>query len=244
MNDIHKKITAIAVDDEPKALEIIERYCQQIGFLVLKESFRDPLKAVEWLHKHPTDLLFLDINMPNLSGLKFRQLIGEQPMIIFTTAYSEFAVKSYELNALDYLLKPIQFERFFEAVLKAKGQTKNEKSTTNPIDKNTSNTFASFIYVKSGNKHFKINTAEIQYLQKEGNYIFFHTKEKKIMSRLNVQQALDILPQDKFMRIHKSYIVGLQHIEIIEPHQVIIRTSKIPVAKPYREELLSKLKSI
>lgn len=226
-----KPISAIAVDDEPNALEIIRLHAHKVPFLNLKKTFRKALDAIDWLQHNEVDLVFLDINMPNLSGLKFRGLIGDKIKIIFTTAYSEYAVESYNQNALDYLLKPILFERFLKATLKMKGI----KDHPNPVTKNQ-------IYVKSGTKLYKLNIADILYLEKDGNYIHFHTPSRKVMARLNMNQALALLPEKLFLRIHKSYIVGLNHIDMLEGHYLDIGSKRIPVAKVYREMLLQKLK--
>lgn len=228
LNSTATLLTAVAVDDEPKALELIGIHAARINFLDLKKSFRDPLEAVAWLKDHTVDLLFLDINMPQLSGLKFRSLIGGQTMIIFTTAYSEFAAESYELEATDYLLKPILFERFLKAVLKA-------RSMKTPLPQ--THQAPNWIYVKSGPKLWKLNVEEILFLEKDGNYIWFHTPDKKIMARLNIAQAMEMLPGTGFFRVHKSYIVALDRIDSLEPHQVTIRGRNIPVARNIRDEL-------
>ena len=234
-------LTAIAVDDEPRALEIISLHAEKISFLDLQHTFRDAVDAIAWLQNNPIDLIFLDINMPNLSGLKFRQLIGEKAMIIFTTAYSEYAVESYEQNAVDYLVKPIVFERFLKGVLKAKNQSGIQAiSSDTPLTPSSDLTVSS-IFIKSGTKHFQLNTDDILFLEKDGNYVFFHTNDRKVISRLNMTQVLDMLPEEKFLRIHKSYIVALQHIDIVENHQVTIKHNKIPIAKVYRKTLLERL---
>lgn len=240
-----KNLIAVAVDDEPKALDVIKMHAEKIPFLRLQKTFRDAPEAVAWINANAVDLIFLDINMPNLSGLAFRQLIGKSPMIIFTTAYSEYALESYEYSAVDYLLKPIRFQRFFSAVLKAREQQQTRQGT--PPQPQTSGHKGGIsqhnIFVKSGPKTYKIDSSDIFYLEKDGNYVYFHTREKKIMSRLNMQQLKELLPDNDFMKVHKSYIIALQHIDIIETHQVTICGKKIPVAKSYREKLMEKLKS-
>ena len=235
-------ITAIAVDDEPKALELIQIHAGKVPFLELKDSFRDALKAIDWLQQNTVDLIFLDINMPNLSGLKFRSLIGEQTMIIFTTAYSEYAVESYNLNAVDYLLKPIPFERFLKAVLKAKEQLRLNHSPEVKPEPETPLS-GKQIYVKSGTKLIRLEVADILYLEKDGNYVLFYTKERKVLSRLNMTQALEILPDKLFLRVHKSYIVALRHIDVVEQGHVEVNGKKIAVAKTYKDILLDRLKS-
>lgn len=236
-------LTAIAIDDEPKALEIIEIHAAKLPFLELKHSFRDALEAIAWLHEHPVDVVFLDINMPNLSGLKFRQLTGDGPMIIFTTAYSEYAVESYEQGAVDYLVKPIPFERFMKAALRAREwkTLKNETSPTTPPAGEEVISGKS-IYVKTGTKFVRLRVEDIRYLQKDGNYIFFHTAGgQRVMSRLSTAQALELLPPETFLQVHKSYIVALPHIREVEAQQVTVGEAVIPVTKERWKELQERL---
>ncbi len=230
-------LKAIAIDDEPKALEIIQSHADKIPFLSLTKTFRDPMSAIEWIQINPCDILLLDINMPHLSGLKFRKIIGQKTMIIFTTAYSEYAVESYEQNAVDYLLKPIQFHRFFQAIVKAKELFELKNSADGKPIPGKNEITENSIYIKSGNKKYKINTSDILYLQKDGNYVFFHLKDKKIMSRMNMQQALDILPEKQFIRIHKSWIISTLHIEVLKTNQVVINSTSIPIGKSFEQEI-------
>lgn len=234
-------LKVVAVDDEPKALEIIKLHAQKVPFLKLKHLFRDALDAVAWIQDNPVDLIFLDINMPKLSGLKFRSILGSSPMIIFTTAYSEYAVESYELNAVDYLLKPIAFDRFLQAALKAKEWHSfqgHQQSPSNPAFQNSKQR----IYIKSGTKHYQLPISDILYLEKDGNYLIFHTQGKKILARLNMSQALDLLPSNAFLRVHKSYIVALKKINMIDTFEITIEGRKIPLAKGYKEALFEKIK--
>lgn len=240
-------ITAIAIDDEPNALEILTIHANKIPFLDIKKTFRDALEAIDWLQHHSIDLVLLDINMPHLSGLQFKEMIPKNILVIFTTAYSEYAVESYQLNALDYLLKPIRFERFLQSILKAKHVLKTQsilaESSSNLLLEHQ-NASQNWIYIKSGTKLFKLDSTNIFYLEKEGNYIIFHTSnQKKILSRLNMAQVLDLLPDKDFMKIHKSYITSLRHIEVVEPHQITVQDIKLPVAKTYRNLLLERLKT-
>lgn len=240
-----EQLIAIAVEDEPKALEVIQIHAKKIPFLALRRSFRDALAAISWLQDNQVDLIFLDINMPSLSGLKFREYVGPAPMIIFTTAYAKYAVESYNLNAVDYLLKPISFDRFFKAALKARESWQLRQGKTihpTPTPSSTQPTEGQhFIYVKSGSKLYKVSPSDILFLEKNGNYVFFHTKTQKIISRLNMSQLLELLPSTGFLKVHKSYIISLQHIEVVEPGQVMIAGQKIPIAKAYKEELMNAL---
>ena len=232
------KISCIAVDDEPKALEVIRLHAAKAPFLDLQRTFRAPLEALSWLKAHPVGLVFLDINMPNLSGLQFRELAGPPLMIIFTTAYSEYAVESYEQQAIDYLVKPIPFERFFKAALHAQERwLYQHQSLPANLSLPSLEAPSQRLFIKSGAKSFRLDIGEILFLEKDGNYVWFHTPGRKVLSRFSMSQALGLLPASAFMQVHRSYIVGLKHIEVVEPHQVVIGARTIPVAKAYREAL-------
>jgi two-component system LytT family response regulator len=227
-------ITCIAIDDEPRALEVIERYCLKSSLVELKATFREPVKAIEYLNHTPVDLIFLDINMPNINGMQLVQALAQKPLIIFTTAYSNYAVESYNLNAVDYLLKPITFERFLAAINKAAAAL-NSKAVATPNDENTT------ILIKSGAQTYQVKLKDILYLEKDGNYITVHLKDKNILLRENMGDIFDLVPASHFIRIHKSYVVALQHITTIEVHQVTINNEKIPVGSTYREALRGRL---
>jgi two-component system, LytTR family, response regulator len=228
-------ISCIVIDDEPKALEVIERYCQKSSLIDLKATFREPLKAIEYLNREKVDLIFLDINMPDIDGMQLVQTLSPRPMIIFTTAYSNYAVESYNLNAIDYLLKPITFERFLAAVNKAVNliATKNITSTKS-ADTET-------VFIKSGPQTYQVKVADILYLEKDGNYITVHLKDKQILMRENMGDIFDLVPATAFVRVHKSYVVAMKHITLIEMHQLIINGQKIPVGSTYRDALRARL---
>ena len=226
-------MTCIAIDDEPKALEVIERYCQKISLASLKATFREPVKAIEFLNREKVDLIFLDINMPDISGMQLLQTLSPRPLIIFTTAYSQYAVESYELNALDYLLKPITFERFLMAINKAAAAL-SSKNTTGPDED-------AAVLIKSGPQTFRVKVSEILYLEKDGNYITVHLKDGNILIRENLGDVFDLVPAADFIRVHKSYVVGIRHISMIEVHQLIVNGEKIPIGSTYRDSLRDRL---
>jgi len=228
-------INCIAIDDEPKALEIIERYCQKIDSICLKATFREPVKAIEFLRNEEIDLIFLDINMPDISGIQLIATLAVKPMVIFTTAYSNYAVESYNLNAVDYLLKPITFERFLAAVNKAADSFVLKNKT------GTKNAGPGTVFIKSGPQTYQVKIAEIFYLQKDGNYITVYLKDKKILIRENMTDIFDIVPEEQFVRVHKSFVVAVRHITMIEVHQLIINGEKIPIGSTYREALRVRL---
>lgn len=228
-------INCIAIDDEPKALEVIERYCQKSDLICLKATFREPVKAIEYLNTETVDLVFLDINMPDISGLQLLQTLKVKPMVIFTTAYSNYAVESYDLNAIDYLLKPITFERFLTAINKVHDLflIKNKEMSKSGT--------ADTVFIKSGSQTYQVKISDILYLEKDGNYITVYLKDKKILIRENMTDIFALVPAGEFIRVHKSYVVAVKHITMIEVHQLIINGEKIPIGNTYRESLKLRL---
>jgi len=233
-------IRCIAVDDEPMALEVIGRYCAKIDSLELKAVFREPVKAIEYITREKPDLVFLDINMPGISGMQLLQTLSNPPLIIFTTAYSHYAVESYDLNAIDYLLKPIVFERFLAGVNKAVTAISTvtaTQHTTNALLTSEDQT----IFIKSGPQTFQVKLGDILYFEKEGNYITVHLPDKKLLIRENIGDVFGLVPAADFIRVHKSYVVAVKHIVIIEVHQLTIRNEKIPIGASYRDSLRARL---
>jgi DNA-binding LytR/AlgR family response regulator len=223
------------VDDEPMALEVIERYCIKSGLVELKAVFREPVKAVEYLGRERIDLVFLDINMPDISGMQLVQTMSPlKPMIIFTTAYSHYAAESYNLNAVDYLLKPITFERFLTAVNKAASALTGKQQVAGKDDDAS-------VFFKSGPQTHQVRLREILYLEKDGNYMTLHLKDRNILIRESMGDIFDLVPATDFVRVHKSYVVAIKHIAMIETHQVTVGGEKIPVGSTYRESLRSRL---
>ena len=228
-------MNCIAIDDEPKALEVIERYCQKSDLVNLKATFREPVKAIEFLNREKIDLIFLDINMPDISGMQLIQTLAEKPMIIFTTAYSNYAVESYNLNAIDDLLKPITFDRFLAATNKAFSLFSIKNNQNGKDDT------AGTVFIKSGSQTYQVKVNDILYLEKDGNYITVYLKDKQILIRENMSDIFDLVPQSEFVRIHKSFVVAIKHIAMIEVHQLIINGTKIPIGSTYREPLRARL---
>jgi two-component system, LytTR family, response regulator len=226
-------MNCIIVDDEPKALDILESYIEKTNFLLLKGRFRDPVNAMEFILDSKPDLIFLDINMPEISGIQLLKSLSKPPLVIFTTAYSEFAVKSYELYAVDYLLKPIEFERFLKAAIRAR-EIFNSKKVTDKQIFNPEQQNDKAIFVKSGTKIYRVELCDILFIEGVGNYVNFVLRDRKIMAYLTMQETLRLLPPSEFYRIHKSYIISLKQINSIEYHQIRIRDHIIPVGKTYR----------
>ncbi len=235
-------MNCIAVDDEPRAIDVIKNYSSKITFITLVGSFTSSLRVIDYLQNHEVDLIFLDIEMPNLNGLDFLRSLENQPMVIFTTAYSEFAIDSFEFNVVDYLLKPIDFNRFFKAVNKAYKKYKLIQSGSKQANTVTdSNNNYEFILVKSGTKIHKIVKEEILYIQSDSNYVYFITQAGRVISVFTMKQVLALLSDENFIRIHKSYIINIRRIDLIEKHQVKIGENKIPIGYSYREHFFSKI---
>lgn len=195
---------------------------------------------MEYLKAHDVDLAFLDIDMPDLSGLRLTDMIDRQKThIIYCTAYSEYAVESYRQGASDYLLKPIAFERFILAVSKA------QRSAFSPAAENEGARQAApaHLFIKSGPRIQRINLQDLLYMEKDGHYIVFHTVSGERLSRMNMQELLDRLPEDKFARVHKSFVVPLNKIDIVEKHTVIIRGKEIPIGESFRADFLRRLRT-
>lgn len=233
----------IIIDDEPFAIDLLKTYVEKTDSLELVGSFSNPIKAHSFLMKSNIDLIFLDINMPELTGIQLIKSLTHCPLIIFTTAYSEYGVESYEYNTVDYLLKPIRYDRFLKAVNKASEMVsaiKLANRESNSISRNPVSE-ESVIKIKSGGKVHRVEVSSLLYVEASGNYMIFHTGKEKILSLMTMKEAIDLLPKESFARIHKSYIVSLAAIETIERHQVTIKGAKLPVGSSYRELFLSKI---
>jgi len=218
---------AIAIDDEPIALEIVRSHASKVPFLDLKAEFTDAFKALEYLQKESIDLIFLDIKMPDISGIDFFNSLSKKPLLIFTTAYTEHAVTSFEMDAVDYLLKPFSLARFIKGCNKA-FELYNFRNATET---------QAHIYIKTGYEQLKVLFDEILYLEATGNYVTFALADKKILSRSTFIEAINLLPPDKFVRIHRSFVVAIYKIDKAERHQVTINQKTIPLSEAYRQNL-------
>ncbi len=223
-------ITCIAIDDEPLALKQIESYISKLGYMKLVGGFTRSLKALEFLQDNSIDLMFVDINMPDLSGLEFVKSLSNPPKVIFTTAYREYAVEGFEIDAADYLVKPISFASFCKSVEKTKKRyfTDDEKPNSNDD---------SFIFVKSEYKIVRIELAHITYIEAMGDYIRIHLdNEKPIMALSAIKKILEQLPKEQFMRVHRSYIINLSSVDTVERNRIIFdKDTYIPISEGYRE---------
>jgi two-component system, LytTR family, response regulator len=218
---------AIAIDDEPIALDIIKSHSAKVPFLELKATFTDAFQALEYLQRESVDLIFLDIKMPDISGIDFFNSLRKKPLVIFTTAYSEHAVTSFELDAVDYLLKPFSLSRFIKGCNKA-FELFNFRNDLQKAD---------HIYVRTGYEQVKVLFDDILYLEAAGNYVNFVLKEGAVLSRSTFNEAANQLPSDKFIRVHRSYVVSANKVDKVEKHQLTIGKVRIPVGEAYGSNL-------
>lgn len=223
------KLKAIAIDDEPLALEIVKQYCAQYTDIDLLQTFDNAIAGLEYVNQHQPDLLFIDIDMPDINGIDLVNSIQAKPMIIFTTAYKEFALEGFELEAVDYLLKPFSFERFEKSVQKAFSQYK--------VHHNASK--AQHIFVYAGYRMLKIDLDSIIYIESLDDYIKIHlTNEKPVMTLMSLKKIAADLPADQFMRIHRSYIAAVKHITSLSGRKIVLTSgTSLPVSESYSAQL-------
>ncbi len=222
-------INCVAIDDEPRALQVIENHVARIDFLSLAATFTDPFEGVAYVNENEVDLVFLDINMPDIDGLTLLKNLLRRPLIIFTTAHSEYAIQSYEVEAVDYLLKPFDFARFHLAVTRV-----NDRLASNKPE-------ANFFFVNTGNQKRRIAYADIMYVEGEGNYVNYAMSSGTVLVRSSVKDTLKLLSPQQFVQIHRSFIVALQWIEKIEDNHVHLPGKRIPIGAKYREEFYKML---
>jgi DNA-binding LytR/AlgR family response regulator len=228
-------INCLVVDDEPIAREGIVEYIKQIDYLDAVAECKNATEAVGLLQRNKIDLIFTDIQMPKLSGIEFVKALANPPLIIFTTAYSEYAMEGFELDVVDYLLKPISFARFLKSAEKAQNYLKarnKDISITND-----------FFFIKCNGKIEKILMADVFYIQAMANYVIIHTQQKKYITYLTFSGIEEQLPAHLFVRIHKSYLVAISSIQTIDGNEVITGLTKLPMSKSYRNEVMDKIES-
>ncbi|OFX61859.1 MAG: hypothetical protein A2066_19025 [Bacteroidetes bacterium GWB2_41_8] len=225
-------ILCIAVDDEPKALDVLSIHAAKAPEIDMVKTFTNPKDALAFLKDNFVDLIFLDINMPAISGLQFAEKLQSKPYIIFTTAYSEYAIDSYNFEAVDYLLKPIEFDRFYKAINKVKKQIQLNSLQQDSL-------LSKYIFVKDGYKQIKISIEDILYIQSEGNYLNIVSNNEKVLVRMTFQCLMEKLPANLFFRVHLSYVVNFSHIQKIEDNHIFIQDTKIPMGIKYKEKLLN-----
>jgi two-component system LytT family response regulator len=227
-----KKISCLIVEDEPASQEILKKYVGDFPALVLKGICSNAFEAGEKLRSEHVDLIFLDINMPRLSGLEFYRSLTDPPPVIFTTAYPEYAVNGFEVNAIDYLVKPFAFDRFVKAVNRF---TDSFKTTPDSL--------AGYLMLMADKKMHKTSYNDILFVEGMGDYVKVHTTSKMLVVHITLQKLQEQLPVDNFLRIHKSFIISLARLEYIEGNMAIINKQQVPIGQTYRNEFLSLLQT-
>lgn len=229
------KITCLVVDDEPLARNLLTDYVNKVPYLSLIKACTGPLEAMEELRKNSVDLLFLDVQMPEVTGISFLKSLQKKPYVILTTAYSQYALEGYELDVTDYLLKPITFERFLKAVDKVSQRMSGSSTTTVEKVITTTEQTPSYIFVKDGTKLVKIRWEDILYVEGLKDYVTIHTRQQKVVSLQRMKTLEEQLPAEKFIRIHNSYIVALDAIDSVHKDKVQIGQTFIPVGDTYKK---------
>ena len=234
------KISCIVVDDEPLALEVLSSFIARIPYLVLEGQYTDPFFAMEHLRKKKVDLLFVDIQMPDISGIELVKTLNNPPKIVFTTAYSSYAIEGFNLNAMDYLLKPIAFDRFLVAVNKVRDYMELSEAAQEvhqPEEKDV----PEYMFVKSNYKDIKINFNEVLYIEGSEDYIKIHTTTKKVMTLLSMKGVMEKLPENQFIRIHRSFIVAIDKIESKSNERITIGKQSLPIGASSLNEVSKRL---
>lgn len=232
------KIRCIAVDDEPLALDIIESYVAKLPYLELVKTCSSATEAMQVLQEEKIDLMFLDIEMPELTGLQFLNIIQNQPLVIFTTAYPNYALEGFNQDAVDYLLKPIPFDRFLKAVSKAQERLQHKFSANQEQRPQQVQAEQDFIFVKADYKTLRVDLKDILWIEGLKDYIIIHTKDQKIITLLSMNKMIEKLPDTKFIRVHRSYIVALQKIDSIEKSRIRIGDKEVPIGEVYKDQFL------
>jgi len=224
------------VDDEPIARDILETYIGRISEISLVKSCINAAEAYDVLHEYPIDLVFLDIQMPVISGTDFLRSLQKPPLVVFTTAYSQYAVEGFELNSVDYLVKPIVFERFQLAVNKV-----IDRMAANSQVAPLNGPLPDYLFIRQGSKFVRINHSEISYIQAERDFCSVYLENKRLLASLHLKILEDMLPKDKFTRVHRSYIVNLEKIQAVKGNTLELNNAEIPVGANYREQLFKQL---
>lgn len=233
-------VRCIAVDDEPLALDIIESYVSKLSFLKLVRTCSSATEAMQVLQEEQIDLMFLDIEMPELTGIQFLNILKHQPLIIFTTAYPDYALEGFNQDAVDYLLKPIPFDRFLKAVTKAQERLQRNGKATEAVHTPALHATPEqdFMFVKADYKTIRVDFKDILWIEGLKDYIIIQTKDQKIITLLSMNKMMEKLQDSKFLRVHRSFIVSLQKIDSIEKSRIRIGSKEIPIGEVYKDQFL------
>ena len=232
-------IRCIIIEDQPPAQRVLQKYISDVGSIELKGTFADALLAMDFLKTEPVDLVFLDIHLPRISGIDFLKTMNPRPHVILTTAFSEYALESYEYSVIDYLLKPFSFERFVQAVSKVPAAQPKTKDSSGDI-KNSD--FQDVIFIKSGYEHIKIDISDIRFIQSDSDYTEIFTAEKKHLSQEPLRYWEASLDSKRFVRIHKSYILNISKIRKVVGNQVRLdEKTTLPIGRAYKEGFMKRI---
>lgn len=234
------KIKCLIIDDEPIARDVLREYISKLDDFEIAGEHENALEALSFLKKNRVDLIFLDINMPQLSGLDFLRSLNKPPKTIITTAYREYALDGFELHVVDYLLKPISFERFIKAIDKYYYSISQSIALFNcekPLSSDA------YIYLRDNRKTYKIYLSDITFIESEGEYIKVHTKNRKVMTRCSLSMIEKTLPSDRFLRIHNSFIVSIDHIIAFTASLIEIGETELPISRKYKNIVMKVLES-
>lgn len=228
------KLNCLIVDDEPLARKGLEEYVREVAFLQLAGSCENAIKAAAQLNEGNIDLMLLDIQMPKLSGIEFLKTLKNPPLVIFTTAYSQYALESYSLDVIDYLVKPIPFDRFLKAVQKAFDfHSLRLKAGTESTD--------NFFFIKCDHKFEKVNYTDVLYVEAMQNYCIIYTPERKLITYITMTGLEEQLPANRFLKVHKSFIVSLEKIKSLDGNEIVIGNSRIPISRGIKDEVVNKI---
>ena len=230
-------LSCLIVDDEPMARALLEQYVDRLPYLTLAGSLGNPLQALEQLKTTSPDVLFLDVQMPQLTGTSLLKVLDKKPAVVLTTAYSEYALEGYELDVTDYLLKPITFERFLKSVERIRAKHSSGESLPPAAPPAATEPSADFLFVKDGTSSVRVNLADIQYIEGMKDYVRIHTPQRKITTLQSLRNLTETLPADRFLRTHLSYIVGLDWIEEVNRDDIRIGEARVPISDSYRKEV-------
>jgi DNA-binding LytR/AlgR family response regulator len=237
------KLKCIAIDDEPLALEIISDYVSKVPFLEMVKMFDNGLESIDYIKTNSVDLMFLDIQMESLTGIQLVQALSNKPEVIFTTAHSSYALEGFDLDAIDYLLKPISFERFVKAVDKVYNKLRPAPEYKTYSEVTISNPSEKYFFVKTENRLQKLFFNDILYIEGQGDYLRIISKDVKIMTLQNFKTLESILPAGNFIRVHKSYMVAINKIDSVSRNRISIGSAIIPVSDSYKTSFNDTLKS-
>jgi DNA-binding LytR/AlgR family response regulator len=222
------KIRCIIIEDEPLAVKVLKDYVLQVPFLELQGTFKDALQASEYLHHHNVDLLFLDIHLPKLKGMTFLKTLADPPAVIITTAYHQYAVEGFTLNVTDYLLKPIEFERFLVAVNKVKRSDREKEVRKEKEAKD-------YLFVNVQKKKVKVSFSEILYVESQREYVKVVTAKADLVTKMSTHEIEGLLPSDKFMRVHRSFIIAVDKVDSYTSDTVEVNGVSIPIGRGYKD---------